>query len=107
MGLKEIKTDEFDKEVLESDSPVLVDFWAPWCVPCKMVTPVLEAIAGETDPSVLTIVKVNVDEETDIAAKYNITSIPAMRVFVAGEIVKEINGAKPKPGLLKELKDFL
>ncbi len=96
----------FEQEVLKSDIPVLVDFWAEWCGPCRAVGPILEEISDEHGAK-LKIVKLNTDEESAIAIKYGITSIPALYVFVNGEVVKQIIGAKPKPALLKELESFL
>lgn len=96
----------FDADVLKSTKPVLVDFWAPWCGPCKAVAPILEEIAG-THGERLSIVKLNTDENPRTAAKYGITSIPTMNVYVDGEIVKTIMGAQPKPRLLRELEPFI
>ena len=96
----------FDTEVLGSDKPVLVDFWAEWCGPCKMVAPVLEEIAAENADKI-TVAKVNIDENPEIARRYQIMSIPTMSVFSSGEVVKSIVGAKPKAALLRDLEGIL
>lgn len=96
----------FDVDVLQSDKPVLVDFWAPWCGPCRAVAPVLEEIAREYGDKV-SVVKLNTDENPGITGKLGITSIPTMHVYQGGEIVKTIIGARPKPVLLRELEPFL
>ncbi len=101
-----VTTATFDEVVLKSSTPVLVDFWAEWCGPCKAVGPILDEIANEYGAK-LKVVKLNTDEESAIAMKYGITSIPTLNVYVNGEIVKSIIGAKPKPALLKELADYL
>jgi thioredoxin 1 len=99
--INEVTDDNFQAEVLESDQPILVDFWAPWCGPCKVVQPVLEEIAGERDD--LRIVKMNTDENPQTAGNYQILSIPTMILFKAGQPALQIVGAKPKRALEAEL----
>ena len=96
----------FDTDVLASDKPVVVDFWAEWCGPCRMVSPILEEIAAENTDKI-TVAKLNVDENPKTAASYGITSIPTMNVYSGGEVVKTIIGAKPKAALLADLAPFL
>ena len=106
MGSTKKVTDQtFSDDVLDSDKPVLVDFWAEWCGPCRMVAPVLEEIAAQHDE--ITVVKLNIDENPQIAEKYQILSIPTMSVFSGGKVVKSIVGAKPKSALLRDLSDFI
>jgi thioredoxin 1 len=101
-----IVTDQsFADEVLGSDRPVLVDFWATWCGPCKMVAPVLEEIASEHGE--IKVAKMDIDANPKIARDYKIMSIPTMIVFSGGEPVKQIVGAKPKVALLEDLADYL
>lgn len=106
MATKQTDDSAFDADVLQSDLPVLVDFWAPWCGPCKMVAPVLEELS-ETYGDKLTIVKLNTDENPQVTGKYGITGIPTMNVYVGGEVVKTMVGALSKPKLIRELEPFL
>ena len=96
----------FAEEVLNSEDTIMVDFWAEWCGPCRAVSPILDAIATEHSDKIK-IVKLNVDDNPQIAMKYQITSIPAMKVFKGGEVVKTIIGAKPKPAIEHDLAEFL
>ncbi|HEX3813311.1 MAG TPA: thioredoxin [Mycobacteriales bacterium] len=103
---KKVTDASFADDVLGSEKTVIVDFWAEWCGPCKMVSPVLEEIAGEHAEKV-TIAKLNIDENPQTARDYQIMSIPTMSVFSGGKLVKSIVGAKPKAALLSDLKDYL
>ena len=96
----------FDVDVIGSDTPVLVDFWAPWCGPCRIVAPIVEQLADEYAGRVK-IVKVNTDENPAVAGKYNIRSIPTLIVFKGGKPVSQIIGAQPKPNLAKKLDEAL
>ena len=93
-GLIEVTEDKFEDEVLRSEVPVLVDYWAPWCGPCKMAAPVLERIAGEYEGR-LKVCKINVDEEREVASKHRIMSVPTMFLFKDGELVDQIVGVTP------------
>jgi thioredoxin 1 len=104
-NLTEVTDNNFQAEVLESDKPVLVDFWAPWCGPCRVVAPVLEEIASERDD--LRIVKLNVDENQQTAANYDVLSIPTMILFKNGQAAKKVIGAYPKKRLESELESEL
>jgi len=106
MAIGKVTSGTFDIEVLKSDTPVLVDFWAEWCGPCRAVGPILEEISEEFG-SKIKIVKLNTDEESSVALRYGIKSIPSLFVFANGEVVKQIIGAKPKGALLKDLESFL
>lgn len=103
---KAVTDDTFESLVLKSDKPVLVDYWAEWCGPCRQVAPVLEAIANE-HAGKLDIVKLNVDENPLTAQKYGILNIPTLGVFSGGEVVKELVGARSKSALERELAEFL
>ncbi len=96
----------FDANVLRSDKTVVVDFWATWCGPCKMVAPVLDEIAGENKER-LTVAKLDIDANPETARSFNVMSIPTMIVFQDGKPVKQIVGAKPKAALLSDLADYL
>jgi thioredoxin 1 len=103
--LVEVTDSNFQAEVIESETPVLVDFWAPWCGPCRVVAPVLEEIAGERED--LRIVKLNVDENTQTAASFDVLSIPTLILFRGGQPVKKVIGAYPKKKLEAELEPAL
>ena len=104
-ALPDVTDNNFQAEVLESEQPVLVDFWAPWCGPCRVVGPVLEEIASERDD--LRIVKLNVDENQQTAAAFEVLSIPTMILFKNGQVAKKVIGAYPKKRLEAELEPAL
>ena len=106
MGTQVVTDASFTEDVLQSEVPVLVDFWAEWCGPCRMVAPVLEEIANAHGDK-LKIVKLNVDENPQTAAAYRVMSIPTMNVYQGGQVVKQIVGAKPKAALLLDLAEFI
>ena len=106
MSAPHVTDANFDSEVLKSSKPVVVDFWAEWCGPCRAVSPILDQIRDEHGDKI-EVVKLNVDENPGLAMKYNITSIPAMKLFQNGEVVQTIIGAKPKPALEADLASVL
>jgi thioredoxin 1 len=98
MGVAEFDDKNFEAEVLKADGPVLVDFWAPWCGPCRMIAPVVEQLAGE-NVGVIKIGKLNVDEAPGSAQNYGVSSIPTLMIFKAGEVVERFVGVQPKSRL--------
>ena len=102
----EITKENFESEVLKSDIPVLIDFWAAWCAPCRMVSPIVEQLAEEY-ASKIKVGKVDVDAESELAGNYNIVSIPALIVFHEGKIANQTAGAMPKQNIESLFKDFL
>ncbi|BDZ54784.1 thioredoxin [Agromyces marinus] len=106
MTARDVTEATFEQEVLKNDKAVLVDFWAEWCGPCRAVSPILDQIATEHADK-LDIVKLNVDDNPGLAMKYQITAIPAMKVFKGGEVVRTVIGAKPKPVLEQDLAEFI
>jgi len=105
-GIITLTTSTFDETIASADTPVVVDFWAEWCGPCKMIAPILSEIATEQSGKV-TIAKLNVDENPDLAMRFNVMSIPTLLVFRNGEVAKRLVGAKGKGQLLQELDEFL
>ncbi|EWT01014.1 thioredoxin [Intrasporangium oryzae NRRL B-24470] len=106
MALKSTTDATFADDVLLSEKPVLVDFWATWCGPCRKVAPILEEIAAQYGDKI-EVVKLDTDENQHTAAQYGVVSIPTLNVYVKGQVVKSIIGAHPKPKLLRELEEFI
>jgi thioredoxin 1 len=107
MSMTRAVTDgSFEDDVLSSARPVIVEYWAPWCGPCRQVAPVLDAIAADY-AGVVDLVKVNVDENPDTVRKYSILHVPTVSVFVGGEVVRQVIGARSKAALLREFGDVL
>ena len=96
-----INKNNFQNEVMNSDKPVLLDFWAPWCAPCRMVVPIIEEIAGERPD--IRVGKINVDEQPELASEFSIMSIPTLVVMKNGKIVTKVSGARPKKAILEML----
>jgi thioredoxin 1 len=103
---KTVTDASFEADVLKSDKPVIVDFWAPWCQPCKQVSPILDEIAG-AHADKIQVVKINTDENPGVTARYGVTALPTLAVYSGGELVKTVIGAKPKPILLREFSAWL
>lgn len=101
-----VTQDNFESEVKKSDVPVLLDFWAEWCMPCKMIAPVLEELSGEYEGKIK-IGKVNVDQEQDLASQYNVVSIPTLLLLKNGEVVKQQVGAVPRPQIEEMFKEYV
>lgn len=104
--MKEITDAQFEEEVIKSEIPVLVDFWAPWCGPCKMLGPIIEEVAKGFEGKVK-VVKVNIDEHSVVATKYKIMSIPTLYFFKKGEVVDQIVGATPKENIEKKIEELI
>lgn len=106
MAMQEITAKSFDEEVLKSELPILVDFWAPWCGPCKALSPTLEKLAAEY-PDKVRFAKLNIDNSPEIASRYSIMSIPTLLVFHKGEVVEQLVGLVQKEKIIDKLKSFI
>ncbi len=105
-NVKEVSESDFEAEVLQSDRPVLIDFWAPWCGPCRMVGPIVEELAAENADTVV-VAKVNIDDNQTLATNYQVSSIPTLMVFKGGEVVDRFVGVQPKNRLQQALDQAL
>ena len=105
-AVNEVTDQEFESEILKSDTPVLVDFWADWCVPCHMVSPVVEEL-GQEKSDVMKVAKLNVDDNPDTTRKYGVMSIPTLILFKDGQEQARVVGAKPKDAILREIGDHI
>ncbi|MFD1718521.1 thioredoxin [Georgenia deserti] len=105
-SVTEVTDSTFDREVLQSDKPVLVDFWADWCGPCKQMSPIVEEVAAQHGEA-MTFAKLDTESNPETTAKYGVISIPTFNVYVGGELVKSIVGAKPKRTFTEELSEYL
>ena len=101
----ELNTENFDAKVMQSDKPVLVDFWAPWCGPCKVMSPIMDEIAGEMDSIV--VAKVNVDENPELVQRFNILSIPTFIVYKGGQVVEQFSGSMSKEAVIQKLQKHI
>ncbi len=102
-----LNSSNFEQEVLKSEAPVLVDFWAEWCGPCKMMGPVLEELAKDLEGKNIKIAKCNVDENQELAQKYEVMSIPSFKIFKEGKVAEEWVGAQPKDAIKEKLEKYL
>ncbi|HLD31182.1 MAG TPA: thioredoxin [Patescibacteria group bacterium] len=102
-----LNEENFESEVIKSDVPVLVDFWASWCGPCQMMGPIIEELAKEMEGKLVKIAKLNIDEGQTVAEKYGVMSIPSFKIFKNGEVVNEFTGATTKEEIVERLEKFI